>query len=193
MQFKFPAFLIVVACVIVNFTVSCTGDKARKNVSEMKKADTLISSEQGTNVTITYSDSGRLKARMFAPKLLGFKSETDPYFKMPEGLVARFYNELGEEESYLEAENGISYQARKIVEVNRNVVVRNAKGEKMNTEKLTWDQKKAKIYTDKFVKITTKNEIITGVGMEAKQDFSEWYIKNVNGRITIANDSTSKK
>ena len=69
----------------------------------------------------------------------------------------------------------------------------NNKGEKLNTEKLVWDQKKQIIYTDKFVRITTKNEVLTGEGMESKQDFSNWVIKKPRGELHIAQDSTKQK
>ena len=38
---------------------------------------------------------------------------------------------------------------------------------------------------DDFVKITTKDQVIWGDGMEADQDFSEYNIKNVKGEIDI--------
>jgi LPS export ABC transporter protein LptC len=100
-----------------------------------------------------------------------------------------FYNKEGIIESFLTAKKGISYQAQKITEVSEDVVVRNNKGEKLNTELLTWDQNKQLIYTDKFVKITTEKEIITGDGLIGKQDFSEWTIKKPRGIIQIAKDS----
>jgi hypothetical protein len=52
---------------------------------------------------------------------------------MPEGIKADFFNPDGEKESYLTAEQGISYQSKKITEVSKNVVLFNKKGEKLNT------------------------------------------------------------
>ncbi|MBK6833790.1 MAG: LPS export ABC transporter periplasmic protein LptC [Bacteroidetes bacterium] len=46
-------------------------------------------------------------------------------------------------------------------------------------------KKKHKIYTDAYVEITTKREIIKGTGMEANEDFSEWEIKNVSGTLPL--------
>jgi hypothetical protein len=50
---------------------------------------------------------------------------------------------------------------------------------------LFWDEKKELIYTNKFVKITTENEVIWGEGLEANQEFTDWKIKNVKGTIYI--------
>lgn len=44
---------------------------------------------------------------------------------------------------------------------------------------------KKKIWSDKFVTITTKNEILMGDGFEARQDFSKYKIKKLKGTVTI--------
>ena len=66
-----------------------------------------------------------------------------------------------------------------------DVEVVNEKGEKLNTEKLIWDERKELLSSDQFVKITTPEEIIMGKGFEANQDFSRYKIFNVTGRITV--------
>ncbi len=182
--------LILLFFVIVH--VSACSDYAKQNVAKMMKSDTLIYTQEANDVTINYTDSGALKARITAKKLLGFKKDGNDIVKMPKGIVANFYNDEGEIESFLTAEYGVSYQTQKLTEVSRNVIVQNNKGEKLNTEKLIWDQKKQIIYTDKFVRITTKDEMITGEGMESKQDFSNWHIIKPRGRIAIHKDSTDQ-
>ena len=61
--------------------------------------------------------------------------------------------------------------------MRKQVVVVNSKGEKLETEKLFWDQVKKEIYTEQTVKITTETEELTGTGMRAAQDFSSWNIE----------------
>jgi LPS export ABC transporter protein LptC len=167
-------------------------DYAKQNVQKMMKSDTMIFTQEGINVTINYNDSGLLKAKLFAPKLIGYKKEGNDIIRMPKGVKADFYNEDGVRESYLTADKGISYQTQKITEVSQNVQVMNNKGEKLNTEKLIWDQKKQLIYTDKFVRITTPTEVLTGDGMESSQDFSNWKIKKPRGRFQLITDSTAQ-
>jgi LPS export ABC transporter protein LptC len=170
---------------------SCGSDKTKQNVAKSLQSDTLLFSQEGSNVTIHYTDSGNLKASIFAPVLIGYKKDGNDIIKMPKGVKGDFYNSLGIKESTLTAEKGISYQTKKITEVWQNVIVTNAKGEKLNTEKLIWNQNTQKIHTDKFVRITTKNEILTGEGMEAEQDFTKWVILKPRGSIAIKSDSTS--
>ncbi len=178
-------FLILIGI----YVSACNTDYAKKNVANMLKADTLLYTQEGKNVKISYTDSGQLKAIIFAKKLIGYKADGNEIVKMPEGIKADFYDINGEIESYLTAKKGISYQTKKITEVSEDVVVRNKKGEKLNTELLIWNQNNQTIHTDKFVKITTEKEIITGEGLIGKQDFSEWTIKKPRGIIQIKKDS----
>lgn len=176
----------------IAFLQACSSDKAKQNVAKSLQADTLLFTQEGTNVTINYTDSGHLKASIFAPSLIGFKKDGNDIVKMPKGVKGDFFNREGIRESMITAEKGISYQSKKITEVWQNVVVTNNKGEKLNTEKLTWNQNTQKIYTDKFVRITTATEILTGEGMEANQDFSSWVILKPRGTIALNATPASK-
>ncbi len=184
---------LTIAILVFIFLNACSSDKAKQNVAKSLMSDTMLFTQEGSNVTITYTDSGLLKASIFAPKLIGYKKDGNDIMKMPKGVKGEFFNNLGLKESTLTAERGISYQTQKKTEVWQNVVVTNFKGEKLNTEKLTWNQNTQKIYTDKFVRITTADEILTGEGMEAEQDFSKWTILKPKGSIALKKDSTVNK
>jgi LPS export ABC transporter protein LptC len=96
-----------------------------------------------------------------------------------------FYDERGKEATTLKADYGVRYELSKRMEVKYNVEVINVNGEKLNTEHLIWDEKKKKIISDAFVKITTAKEIIMGKGLEANQDFTQYEIKEITGSIRI--------
>jgi LPS export ABC transporter protein LptC len=148
----------------------------------------MVTREYAEKVTIEYSDSGFLKARIFSPLLVAVKQPTQPYMELNKGLKVDFYERDGKIQSYLTAEYGISYPDEKQIIVRNNVEILNVKGEMLNTEELKWDQKNRKIVTDKFVKITTPDQIITGKGLESDEAFSEWEILNVSGTINIPHD-----
>lgn len=155
-----------------------------------KKPDSIATRETAENVTIEYTDSGILKAVIESPVMIGVKNVRNPYIEMPKGIRADFLDKDGNIESYLLSEYSISYTEQKRMVVRRNVRVLNIKCEKLETEELVWDQQKGRIYTDKFVKITTPDQIITGEGMESDQTFSDWEIMNVSGTINRKKNDT---
>jgi hypothetical protein len=61
----------------------------------------------------------------------------------------------------------------------------NTKGERLNTEEIIWDEQKKKIYSDKYVTIHTKDEILFGYGFESNEDFSKYKIFKLSGTIRM--------
>ena len=69
--------------------------------------------------------------------------------------------------------------------MRHRVSVKNNRGEELETEKLMWDQRAEKIYTDQFIKIKTPDEILYGNGFESNQNFTRYRIKNLKGRVSL--------
>ncbi len=182
---KRPLIILCFSLIII----SCGKNSVKYRA--LSKKDSLAGKEIAEKVEIEYTDSGFLKAKIKTPLMIAVKTQKDPFMEMPKGITVDFYDSDSKPESYLKAEYAISYQKKKKIIVRRNVEVLNLKGEKLNTEELIWDQNTGRITTDKFVKITTKDQIIMGEGMESDQTFSDWEIKNPNITININNDSTS--
>ena len=61
----------------------------------------------------------------------------------------------------------------------------NKKGEKLNTEELVWNQSAKKLFTEKFVKITTPTQVMYGDGLEANEDFTWYRILNPKGIVAV--------
>lgn len=171
---------------IAFFLSSCSNNEAE--IQEIVKLDSTVSIEQAENVEFSYTDSGHLMAIIKAPKTSRYHFKTNPYTEMVEGIDAKFYNKNLEVESTLRSDYAKSYDKKKLVEVRNNVVVTNVKKEKLETEKLYWNQISEQIYTDKRVTITTKNQIITGDGMRANQNFTKWTILKPIGTFIIEDD-----
>ena len=172
-------------CLICLFA-SCS--ESAKTSKIKKKSKEFSAQEYAEKVTIEYTDSGLLRARVFSPILTAIKSKLHPYVLMKQGLKVDFYDKQGVLESYLTAEYGASYAEEKKVIVRRNVEILNTKGETLNTEELIWDQTTGTIRTDKFVKITGKDQITTGTGLISNQSFTDWEIINFAGTINLPND-----
>ncbi len=170
------------------FLVSCEND-----LEKVKLYSKGMNSphESAKNIKILYSDSARIEVELTSPLLNHYDTE-NPYIEMPKGFNAIFYNDKLEVKSKLNADYGIRYERDQRMEAKKNVTVINEKGEKLNTEHLIWDERKGKLYSDEFVKITTRDEIIFGNGFEANQDFSKYKIFNIKGTISLNNETHAK-
>jgi LPS export ABC transporter protein LptC len=179
----------VLICLFLFFIVyGCENDLDKVKLYSKGK---LSPQESAKSIKILYSDSARLQVEITAPVLNRYETD-NPYIEMPKGVHALFFDESLQVRSKLDADYGIRYEREQRMEARKNVIVVNEKGEKLNTEHLIWDEKKEKLYSDDFVKITTKDEIIFGNGFEANQDFTKYKIFNIKGTISLNNETHAK-
>jgi LPS export ABC transporter protein LptC len=75
------------------------------------------------------------------------------------------------------------------MEVSGDVVFINAKGERLETEQLTWYQDSASISTDKPVRVKRGNDVVHGLGLRATEDFSRYVVRKVTGVLQIGDDT----
>lgn len=138
---------------------------------------------EANDVEMYYSEDNLVKLRMVAKTVNEFKNGDREF---PDGLYLEFFNELGQLESTLKANQAFFTKDQNLWRGVGNVEVKNiVNNEQLNTEELFWEPATEKIYTDKFVTIRLANEVLYGTGLEAKQDFSSYTIKQPQGEFTI--------
>ena len=183
---------LIAACAVFLATCcllfSCAPDLEK--IKEISSTTDTIS-EKGKDVEIHYSEEGKLKATVIAKELITYQAE-EPYMEFSKGVKLNFFNEVLDTTSKLSAKYGLYYTKKQEMMVRDNVEIINIKGEKLDTEELIWKRKEEKIYSDKFVRITTPEEIIYGTGFEAKQDFSDYIIKNISGTVQVKDALNSR-
>jgi LPS export ABC transporter protein LptC len=93
-------------------------------------------------------------------------------------LRVDFFDEEGEVRSTLTADEGILTRRTNDMEVLGNVVVYAADGTILTTQRLTWDERKGKVDTDRPFRVTKDTDVMTGVGMEADPDLKNIRVKS---------------
>lgn len=160
--------------------------------NEIAEVDEMFSGDMPTQTTFdavyTYSDSARITSTITTAKLERYETEDTSYAVFPLGLHIEFAGDAEHPSSNLIAKYGIWRQDERTMEVQKEVVFTNGKGEKLETEKLIWYQDSARIYTDEFVKITQDGAVIYGHGMEAAEDFSWYRLKKISGEFDIEDE-----
>lgn len=182
-------YIALLLCGIIFISTSCTTDP--KTIERVTKHE-HIAMYEAHNVRILYSDSAQILFSMKTVYVRDFTKNDTPYTEYPKGIEVVHYTKYPTDTSAkLTANYAIRWPQRKVWEAKSKVVCMNVKKEVLNTEYLVWDEAKQKIYTNKFVKITTPTDVITGDGMEANQDFTNWRIKKVRGMISVKQSSST--
>lgn len=171
------------------FSIFFSCQNNAEEIDAITAKDSIFPTESGKKIELLYTDSGFVRVRLTSPVMNSYSYKVkERYTEMPKGLFLEFFDDSNKVKTTLKANYGVRYEETKKTEVRYKVEVVNANGEVLNTEQLFWDEQKRKIYTDAFVKITTKKEILTGTGLEAEEDFSEYEIKNISGSISVKDE-----
>jgi LPS export ABC transporter protein LptC len=179
----FQSILIMLVAALVSS--GCKNDLAE--IQSLDFTDTLpdLTARQ---VEMYYSESAEVEMELESPLILSFKGD-EPYTEFPEGFIVYFYDSLNQVKSTISADYGINYEKDKLMVARYNVKVVNVeKNEKLNTEELFWNQRKELIYSDKFVRLTRGEEVITGDGLRSDQQFEEIEIINPRGLIEVEDE-----
>jgi len=167
---------------ITAMLTSCKNDM--ETIRSLDYTDT-VPGLTAKDIEIIYSENAKMQMKLESPLLVN-QEKDGPVLIFPEGFIVFFYDSLMNLQSTITADYGISFEKTKIMEARHNVVVENLeKGERLNTEELFWDRGKEIIYSDKFVKIATDEQVITGDGLFSRQPFNEIEIRNPKGLIEI--------
>lgn len=160
---------------------SCSG----ADEETIKRIEYKGPATETVNLVTIYSDSAQIKLKLSAPLEQQLQNGDIIY---PKGLYITFY-ENGVPSSIITAKYGKFDKAKNQYYGRNDVVVKNViKNEQLNTEELFWKKQTRTIHTDKFVRITTPDEIVTGEGLTAKDDFSDYTINKFIGSITLKNE-----
>ena len=186
---KSSGLYFYVALMLSCIFYSCENDPKVLQQLTSKK----IAVEEANSIQSYLSQDGKVKAKLTSPFML--RHITDSTFvEFPRTLHVDFYNDTLAVESQLDALYGKYREWEKKVYLRDSVVVINKMtGDTLRSPELWWDQHTEKIYTDKPVRIYTRDKIIFGqYGLVASQDFSEYVINQASGKFMNVKDSLLK-
>ncbi|MBN8678464.1 MAG: LPS export ABC transporter periplasmic protein LptC [Chitinophagales bacterium] len=172
-------------CLIPVYLLTACTDSIKETRQVFTQDDVAV--EVGKEVEILYSDSAFVRVRVTGPLLHNYSDREKPRQEFPEGIKMDFLMPDLSVRSVLTAKAATRFQTEGRIVVRDSVVLTTVKQEKLETEELIWDERTAKIRTDKFVKVSQPGEVIYGFGLEAEQDFSYWRILVPKGKIKVEN------
>ncbi len=172
---------------LIIFILSCSSGLESKQKFEEYSGPKM----EADTVQIIYSDSAVVRVIVKATKQYEFENGDREF---PNDIFIEFYETDGTMSSTLEANSAYYTKETDIYKAEGDVeVIGYIDPKKMNSEELLWEPQKEEIYTDKFVRIQSEDQISTGTGLVAKQDFSSYRILNPSGTIYLKEDSSAQE
>jgi LPS export ABC transporter protein LptC len=145
--------------------------------------------ETGKGIESFLSQDGKMKARLTAPDMLRYLTDT-PRIVFPNTMHVDFYDDSLKVESTLFAKYATRLERESKVLLRDSVIVINVKGDTLRTEELWWDQNRELFYTDKPAYIRQPEQRFDGMyGMQADQNFRKWTLFQASGALKMADSS----
>lgn len=169
----------------VGMFVSCKNDLDRVAAVEVGSSSPDRITHQAEYL---FTDSGVVRNRLRAGRIDEWAGEPKRT-ELTEGVELVFFDVDGEVQSTLTARRGRILPKEQRMEVYEEVVFINQKGERLETEQLTWQQDSARVRTDKAVRIQRGADVIHGLGLDAAEDFSSYVIHRITGQLYMQDDT----
>jgi LPS export ABC transporter protein LptC len=154
---------------------SCSSKRVKPLVDLNLKIEELPSQESWNSI-ITFSDSGKTKAILWAGHLQKYDEKRETF--MDQNVKVDFYDPNEIHTSTLKSKKGRVDEATNNLFAIDSVVVF-SDSVTIKTDEMMWRNKDRKIVSDKFVKVISPTETIEGYGFESDQSLSNYVIYNI--------------
>lgn len=175
-----PAFFLLL---LLTFTQSCVVDQA--DLSRYL-ASGIENVEEARNIEVIYTDSSYTVFILKAPLSRRIYQRQSVLEEFPEGIDVAFYDKSRTPRSWLTSDFAVRDQANRKITVQKNVVLRNDNGERLDGPELIWDEKTKEIYTDRFVRITRADgSVVYSYGFKSNEGFTRYELNAVSGDMNV--------
>lgn len=178
--------------VIVAASILLAGcENSLKDLQKISAAEINKPIQRFVDVDVVYSDSAKVKAHMTAPLMINYKVEK-PYTEMPNGVKVIFFDNNGVQNCTVVADYGLRREKEKLIELRKNVVGTNAKGDNFSSDELIWDENTRQIHSTKIVHIRLADgSIADGTGFISDENLNHWTLNSGTGTFPVSNQELS--
>jgi len=142
---------------------------------------------EASDVELFYSDSAVVRIRLIADRQLEFESGDREF---PEGVYIEFFDQDEVRSSSIRANHGyFNKKENKYTATGDVVVINYQSDEKLETELLYWEPNKKEIYTNRYVEITSGDEVLMGEGLVSDESFNSYEILKPKGTFSLSETS----
>jgi LPS export ABC transporter protein LptC len=158
-------------------------------IETIPKTDLLVlPSYTGRDFETILTDSGMIEVIMRAPLLEKYDNRDLPFTEFRLGIKVIFYDGKKEPVASVVSKYAKYTQSDDLWELKDSVIVINENNEKLETELLYWNQTSDRIYTDRFVKITSGSDVLLGYGLESDSHLQNRVVKKIHADIYIPDE-----
>jgi len=191
--FRLSAISKTIGCCIFLLSLlisSCSNDKPDKIGAIVDR--TKLPKVHATEITTIISDSGITRYRITASRWDFYDKASQPYQEFPDGIYFEKFDANLKVDANIQSKYARFNENEQTWELRGKVRAMNLQGELFETEKLFWNQRQQKFYSDTLIKITQATRIITGLGFESNESMTNYTIKKPQGTFPLNENAGSE-
>lgn len=155
--------------------IACSGERVKPPIDRTFQ-DQDIPTQESWNATVTFSDSGKIRAILYAGHI---RMYADKHITLLDSSIKIDFYDVNEiKTTTLTSKRGRVDDITNDLFAIDSVVVE-SDSIKITTEEMMWRNKDRKIVSDKFVTILSPKEKIQGYGFESDQNLTNYVIYNI--------------
>ena len=166
---------------------SCTKE-SKVDISRNLKPENMPSMVTH-NISTLISDSGVTQYKIVAPVWYVYDEVDTPYWLFPEGLYLQKYDPNFNVIATVAADSARFFKIQKLWKLEGNVEMTKAPKDFFLSERVFWDQRKARLYSDTFIHIENATHILEGTGFESNERLTQYRILHPTGIFPVERDN----
>lgn len=149
---------------------------------------------------IIHTDSGYPRYHATAPIYYSFDNAPEPFWRFDRGAFIEQYDNDRNIVATLQCDSAVYLQHPQIWDCIGNVRINNVNGDRFLTNRLFYDVRRQKIYSDSFIHIEKSDRIIEGYGFQSNSAITDYVVhrptmiipvSDFNRPDTVVSDATS--
>ncbi len=141
------------------------------------------------NISTLISDSGVIQYKIVAPLWQVFDEADTPYWHFPKGLFLQKYDPYFQVVATVAADSAKFFKNELLWRLEGHVEMTKVPKDLFLSERVFWDQRHGRIYSDTFIHIENATHVLEGTGFISNENLTEYRILNPEGIFPVNRDS----
>lgn len=186
-QYKSATCITVGFLLTVMLVLSQSCSSSGKDFERIITDNDTLPMMETLGVTTLISDSGVIKYKIIAEKWDIFDKKDPSYWAFERGVYLEKFDSLFHIDASIQADTAYYYDRKKLWDLRGSVHIQNLQGDKFDTPRLFWDERKERIYSHSPIRIEQADEsVICGQnGFESNQQLTEYKILGSSGEFMV--------
>ena len=167
----------VLMVVLVTLSACKEDDRLGRTSLDVSHMPTLST----RNVATVISDSGYTKYKVVTPLWNVYNEVKEPYWDFPEGVYLRQLSRDHKVVSSVAADSAVYVPSKKLWKLFGSVEIDQVDKSYFFSERVFFDDRNHKIYSDTFIHIKTPSQILEGIGFESNLDMTQYRVLKPSG------------